>query len=408
MAAYVYLGRQPIFDKQRRTYGYELLYRNGPRNKAFFVDPDDATRHVVEVSMLQWGFDKVVGDRFGFINAGPGVLASGLLPMLPANRAVVEMIDDTVLTPDVVQQIADASFLGIRFALGGDLSEQRIGLVDVAPHIGVVKLDTTAMAQPEIASTVERIKQLFPDAMLLATKLEDPEQFRIASQYDIDLFQGFFFAKPEVMQRKRRPTNLAAAVQLLAAVNAPDIDIDRIEEIISSDPSLAYGVLKVVNSSSYGITVHVKSIRHAVVMLGIAQVRQLAVLLTMANNADDVSEELVVLAACRARMASILAGSDDELATQAFTAGLLSVIDALFHTKMEDLVADLPLEQAVRRALVESSGPVGNLLSTVYAFERADTLTLELLRPDESDFLREAFATSVEWAEGLRAELAAI
>ena len=63
MSTSVFLGRQPIFDRKRRTYAYELLCRNGTENLAFFRDPDDATRRVLEVAMLEWGFDRVVGDR---------------------------------------------------------------------------------------------------------------------------------------------------------------------------------------------------------------------------------------------------------------------------------------------------------------------------------------------------------
>ena len=104
----------------------------------------------------------------------------------------------------------------------------------------------------------------------------------------------------------------------------------------------------------------------------------------MAGNSQNVSDELVVLAATRARMAAHLAGDDVELSNGAFTAGLLSVIDVVFHCSMHELVADLPLPQPVRRALLDGTGPVGNLLAAVYAFERADTAALERLRPPRS------------------------
>jgi EAL and modified HD-GYP domain-containing signal transduction protein len=242
---------------------------------------------------------------------------------------------------------------------------------------------------------------------LLAEKVEDPAQFRHAIELGFDLFQGYFFAKPEVLKRNERPANLAAAVQLLAEANQPNVDLDRIEHLIASDPTLAYGLLKVVNSSSYGLTVHVQSIRHAIVMLGIGQVRQLAMLLTMAGSSQGVSDELVVLAATRARMASHLAGDDPELANGAFTAGLLSVIDAVFQSSMLELLADLPLPTPVRRALLDGTGPIGNLLAAVYAFERADTAALERLRPDDDGgLLRDAFGDGAEWAEGFRTILA--
>ena len=117
MSTSVFLGRQPIFDRKRRTYAYELLYRNGTENLAFFRDPDDATRRVLEVAMLEWGFDRVVGDRYGFINAASGILHSGILDILPADRAVIELEEEMVFDAPVLDAIRAGHARGLRFAL---------------------------------------------------------------------------------------------------------------------------------------------------------------------------------------------------------------------------------------------------------------------------------------------------
>ncbi len=406
MSTSVFLGRQPIFDRKRRTYAYELLYRNGTENLAFFRDPDDATRRVLEVAMLEWGFDRVVGDRYGFINAASGILHSGILDILPADRAVIELEEEMVFDAPVLDAIRAGHARGLRFALDDVTSVDRPGFADVAPFISVVKIDLQGVAEGRLGTLVDDVRQRFPGALRLAQKVEEHSQFGQAVDLGFDLFQGYFFAKPEVMGRTERPANLTAAIQLMSEVNRPEVDLDRVEQLISTDPTLAYGLLRLVNSSSYGLTVHVQSIRHAIVMLGLAQVRHLAVLLTMATTAQAVSEELIVLAATRARMAAGMAGDDDALANMSFTAGLLSVIDAVFQCPMAELVSDLPLQNDVRRALVDGTGPVGEILATVYAFERADTAALERLRPDGAAQLREWFGDGAQWGETLRRELA--
>jgi c-di-GMP phosphodiesterase len=405
MSTSVFLGRQPIFDRKRRTYAYELLYRTGTENQAFFRDPDDATRRVLEVAMLEWGFDRVVGDRYGFINAASGILHSGILDILPADRAVVELEGDMVFDAPILDAIRGAHGRGLRFALDDLVTVDRAGLSDVAPFISVVKVDVQGVPAERLPGLVDEVRAVFPSALRLAQKVEEHAQFDHASALGFDLFQGYFFAKPEVMGRSERPANLTAAVQLMAEVNRPEVDLDRVEELIATDPTLAYGLLRLVNSSSYGLTVHVQSIRHAIVMLGLAQVRHLAVLLTMATSAEAVSEELIVLAATRAKMAAGMAGSDQPLANACFTAGLLSVIDAVFQCPMSELVADLPLQADVRRALLDGSGPVGEMLAAVYAFERADTAALERLHPDGAEQLREWFGDGAAWGESLRREL---
>jgi c-di-GMP phosphodiesterase len=407
MTTNTFLGRQPIFDRQRHTYAYELLYRNGNEDVAFFRDSDDATLRVVEVAMLEWGFDRLIGDRLGFIHAASDVLHSGVVGLLPVERAVIELAGTIDIDDDVIAAMRAARDLGMRFAIDVvDVTRPR--LAELAGMIDVIKIDLLRVQPAHLSRLVDDARWMFPGAQLLADKVEDHAQFRTAQLLGFDLFQGFFFAKPELLRRSARPANLAAAVQLLAEANRPDVRLDRIEALISSDPTLAYGLLKVVNSSSYGLTVQVQSIRHAIVMLGIGQVRQLAMLLTMAGNSRDVSDELIVLAATRARMAALLAGNDPELSSGAFTAGLLSVIEVVFHCSMYELLTDLPLPEPVRRALLDGTGPIGNLLAAVYAFERADTAALERLCPEDGDLLREAFGDGAEWAEGLRRALAAV
>jgi EAL and modified HD-GYP domain-containing signal transduction protein len=162
--------------------------------------------------------------------------------------------------------------------------------------------------------------------------------------------------------------------------------------------------LRLVNSSSFGLNVRVQSIRHAIVMVGFVQVRQLAVLLTMAKNSRAISDEIIVLAAVRAQMAAQLAGTSGH-GPGAFTTGLLSVIDTVFGAPMEELLTGLPLPTDVRDALLDGSGPLGALMDIVHAFERADMETLERLRPGEAEAIREFYAKSVAWAENVRSEM---
>ena len=404
MTANVYLGRQPILDRRGRTYAFELLYRDGTENSAFFSNPDDATRRVIEAAMLEWGFDRLIGDRLGFINAAGGLLHTGLLSILPVGRTIVEVLEGVLLDEAMVQVIRDAYDTGLRFALDDVVDLDRPGLAEVAPLIDVVKLDVLAIPPADLPATVERSRQMFPKALLLAEKVEDPAKYADCMFLGFDLFQGYFVAKPETLERSGKPNNVSTAILLLAEVSRPDVDIDRIEGLISADPSLAYSILRLVNSSSFGLNVRVQSIRHAIVMVGFVQVRQLAVLLTMAKNSRAISDEIIVLAAVRAQMAAQLAGTSGH-APGAFTTGLLSVIDTVFGAPMDELLTGLPLPTDVRDGLLDGSGPLGALMDIVYAFERADMDMLEQLRPGEADAIREFYAKSVAWAENVRSEM---
>ena len=135
VASNIYLGRQPILDRRGRTYAFELLYRDGDQNQAFFANPDDATRRVIEAAIIEWGFDRLIGDRLGFINAAGGLLHTGLLSILPVDRTIVEVLENVLLDAEMVQVIRDAYATGLRFALDDVVDLDRPGLTDIAPLI---------------------------------------------------------------------------------------------------------------------------------------------------------------------------------------------------------------------------------------------------------------------------------
>lgn len=399
----VYVGRQPILDRSGRTYAFELLYRDEHAGPVRIDNPDEATQRVVSAALLEWGFERLIGDRIGFINAAYGLLRDDLLSILPVERTVIEVLEDVLLDEAIIATVRSAHEQGLKFALDDVVDLDRPGIELIAPYISIVKLDVLGIARDDLGRMSRLTRRAFPNALLLAEKVEDTEMYQECLGLGFDLFQGYYFAKPETLARQSRPTNVSAAVLLLAEVSRADVDINRIESLIAADPSLAYSLLRLVNSSSFGLNVRVESIRHAIVLLGLVQVRQLAVLLTMARNSVATSEEIIVLASVRAQMAQRLAeGAQAQLA---FTTGLLSVIDTVFGSPMEELIAGLPLPAEVKDALLTGTGPIGEIMEVVYAFERADIEAVERLRPGQADQMREIYATSVSWAEEVRREL---
>lgn len=399
----VFLGRQPVLTAQRKTYGYELLYRHGDVSSAFFEDPDDATRSVVERAMLEWGLAHLVGAGTAFINVTGEFLSSGLFSVLPADHVVLELLETIEFDPETVDAVRRAAKFGYRIALDDLVSLGTVGLDDVLPMVDIIKVEVLTLEEAHLRDLVDRLRAVAPRVTLLAEKVESVEMYQLCRELGFDLFQGYFFARPEVLQRAARPTSTQGALLLMMAVQKPDITIDELADIAGGDPTLAYRLLTLVNSSSLGLGRVVESVRHAIVLLGIEHVRHLAILLTMSSNART-NPELITLAVTRAHMARGLAKNAQE-GNSAFTMGLLSVIDVVFQTPMAELVADLPIADDLRDALLHRSGSLGMLLDVVIAYEQADTLTLEALRPGDGDTIREAFGESTVAATDLRNQL---
>ena len=402
----IFLGRQPILDRRRRTHGYELLYRSHDTGGALVVDQDGATTTVVERSMLEWGLENVVGSGLAFVNMTGELLRSDFYNLLPADRVVLELLEDTRFDAPTVDAVRRAVKAGFRVALDDVVSVDAGGIDAVLGLASVVKIDVMDVGDDDLEGLVGSVRQLAPKARLLAEKVETHGMFDRCRALKFDLFQGYFFARPEVMQRDSRPGGTDAALVFLAKVEDPSVDVDELAAIVAQDPTLVFRLLKLVNSSAIGLVQKVDSVRSAIVLLGRDRVRQLAMLLTLAARTPT-NPELVTLATQRARMASSLV-ADPKLRESAFTTGLLSVIDVAFQAPMEELVDALPLADVVREALVSGTGPLGHTLRVVRAYETADVRALELLRPGGLDDLRLAFGDATTTADRLRQELTRI
>lgn len=393
----VYLGRQPILDRHRRTFGYELLYRSGGSDDALFANPDDATRVVIERALLEWGLEHVLHGRTGFVNVGAGFLRSGMYQALPRDHVILELLEDIDFDEPTRELVVAAHRAGYRLALDD--------VVDLAPlrasgvlHLAdIVKVDVLAVAPDRLPALVADIRAAAPDVALLAEKVEEPADFHRCLALGFDLFQGYFFAKPEVMARAARPVNSTAAMALIVEVQHPEVSIPRLEELVTGDPTLAFRLLALVNSSLSGVVSRVSSVQQAIVLLGIEQVRQIATLITMAATSRT-NPEIVTLGATRARMARSLV-EDPASSGAAFTVGLLSVIDVIFGAPIVELLDELPLTAEVAAALRGEPGPLGDVLASIRAYERADLATLERLRPGGWDALRLAYGEATSWAD---------
>lgn len=398
----IFIARQPILDAERTTFGYELLYRDGAGRPAQ-LDPDRATQTVIGRAFLDWGMERLIGDRFGFINADPSLIERGIHRALPPEGIIFELADHERIRPSAVDAIVAARREGYHFALDDTTSLRRLVASPLMPHVSMVKIDVSRTPAAELGAIVDHLRSRHPGVLLIAEKVERRDAFATAAELGCDLFQGYFFAEPQILSKSARPANAATAIALLGEIQRDDADPDRIEQLIGSDPSLAYRVLATVNSSAFGLDRRVESLKHAIVLLGLNQVRHLATLLTL-TAASDGDEELITLGATRARLASSLM-ADRALRSSAYTVGLLSVTDALFHAPLRDLIDDLPVSEQISAALLHGAGELGAALAVVQACERADVGELERLAPGRLDEVREAYLDATRWADTLRRQL---
>jgi len=384
-----YIGRQPIYDRRLEVFAYELLFRCPG---APLPGGDAMTAQIILNSVLDMGLESVAGDRTVFINLTTGFLdGSYPLPFAPQQIAL-EILEDVEPTPAVLGNLRELVRRGYTLAL--DDFRFRPGIEALLPFVKLVKLDVLALGEHELRDHIERLRPF--GVKLVAEKLESYDEFELCRELGFDYFQGYFLAKPHVMEARRAGTNRLVVLQLLARLQDPSAEFSDLETIIVRDVALAYRLLRYTNSAAFALRREVASVREALLLLGTHTIRNWASLILL-SRVNDKPRDLLTTALIRARMCEQLARLTGQRDPQHyFTAGLLSVLDALMDQPMERLVNALPLIHDIKRALVERRGPIGDALSRVLHYERADWDKLDGGGLEPSAYTR-SFIEAVRW-----------
>ncbi|NMC73598.1 MAG: EAL domain-containing protein [Geobacteraceae bacterium] len=399
----IFLGRQPILDRQKKIFGYELLFRAADTLHAHITDLAFAERSVISNVLSTFGVSSVLGKHKGFINVTGDLLMNDMLEILPSDRIVIELLETITATEPVLRRCRELKDRGFLLALDDNLYHPDYEpLYDV---VDIVKIDIL-QASPE--TVLEMVKILRTrNVVLLAEKVETTQQYLDCLSLGFQLFQGYFFARPAVLNTKRVDVAGTTLLKLLQLV-CSDAEFEEIEGTFKHNPTLTYNLLRLVNSVVIGMKEKIRTLRHALVVLGMQQLKrwvQLALFAT--ESAGGVGNPLLETAAIRGRLMELLSAHQREEHTgkdyseSAFMTGVLSLIDVLFESPMEDILEQLNLTDDVRCALIHREGHLGRLLRVAESLESLDLSNLQKLLDESScnlESLLEYQVQAIEWA----------
>ncbi len=365
----VTVGRQAILDRKNKIYGYELLFRGG--NTAFGdqFDGDKATSHVIMSAFTDIGIEEVVGSSQVFVNFTRDWLTGGIPLSLPKEQLVIEVLEDITIDDAITTSVRALAADGYTIALDDFIyQEEWQPLIEVAD---IIKIDILGMSFDQITEQVTLLKDA--NVKLLAEKVESWEEFEHCKALGFDYFQGFFFSKPALVKGKTINSNRMAQLQLITELYKTDVDLGKLEQIISCDPGLSFKLLKYVNSASFQLKKTIDSIRQALVLLGLTEVKKMATMIAVASLGDTKSPELLRSALCRAKTCELIANrTAPQQKDQFFLVGILSVMDGLLDKPMAEVVDTLAISQTIHDALTSHEGDVGQTLAAVIAYEHGD------------------------------------
>lgn len=393
----VYAVRMPIFDRRLKVAGYELMFRQQPA-----LGADELTSSATASGLRKLTEDeltRLVGAGGAWVRVEPRDLAPDLEDVL-AQRIVVEISSRDPVDDDGLATLEALRRRGVTVALRdfshSTASERLLRAADF------VKLDVAALGRERLRDELALLER--HAVVVVGDRVESQSDHDFCVDAGFDLVQGRFFCRPSDRVSAPVDPSTAAAIQFLAALHDPNVEIEELQLRISMDIALTLRLLRHINSAYFGLGQSVRSIRQALVLLGLKQLKRWATVAVFAS-AERKPAELTVTALARGRFCElaaehVAAAAPEEL----FTVGLLSVLDALLDLPMAQALAGIPLAPDIRDALIARSGPGGRLVECVVALELGEFSAAEGILGAAGAIYTEA----IEWADAAVAPLRAL
>jgi len=388
----VFVARQPIFKKGMKLHGYELRFTHCSKSSVGLIDPDQAASEVILNTLNTFPLEDLVGPQPAFINLTRYFLLQQYPLPFPKQGAVVQILDDMTIDPPLIEAVRKLKQSGYTVAVDGDLDDE--AAAPLMPMVDIVKL---RMNGPPSPLTRERIHKLQSEGtQVLADQITTAEELAHCVTLGCDFFQGNNLSIPSTGGKEKLAAEKTTLLELMAELHAPEPDILDLEKIIRRDVSLSYQLLRYINSAYFRRSFEIRSLRQAVMMLGLRELKRWVSVLSL-HQAPGKSDEMIKQLLVRGRMAELLA---DRIAPDyresCFMTGLFSGLDVLLDAPMSQVVEELPLAPDIRRALLQHEGIVGQIVQAVLAYELADSEKIKASPLPPGEF-RDHYLNALQW-----------
>lgn len=341
-------ARQPILDCDSELVAYELLYRDSAQDvSADIMHPVLATAQVLMSSMFEQGESIIATGKKLYINVPEQALDWVEDWVCPKEQVVIELLEDVPVTEENIAKVARLKQKGYKIALDDfSLDSPAKGFLSYAD---IVKIDLMAVSRKEVEQWWPTLKS-YP-LILLAEKVESQEQWQWCKSLGFDLFQGYFFARPENVTGKTFCSSHLQVLSLINKLSDPAVSISELEGIIKTDPWLYFRLMRYASNLCLKRDISISSVRHAIMVVGMVRLKAFLMLISVtrvtAQSDASIAQMFIV-----AYMAEALAGDIQELDPDtAFLAGTIQAISVALGSSVKAMVTELKLADELKQLL---------------------------------------------------------
>jgi EAL and modified HD-GYP domain-containing signal transduction protein len=361
-----YVARQPILDLRGKVHGYELLFWNG-REPIIRAGSDVATRTMLDNTVI-FGLEELAHGQQAFVNCTADSLTEEWVQVLPPKMTVLELPAETESTPELLAACRKLKAIGFRLALSDFTGKpQTKALADLADYVKVDIVHLDALERRNLPGKLDGSW-----ARLVAQNVETQEQYGLACREGFELFQGYYFCRPEPLESHRIPGNQLVHLEILEVLQNETVDLTRLSQLVMCDAALTYRLLRLVNSPLCAMRQEITSVQSALMLVGESIFRRIAMLAIASDFNANQPAEILRMAFERARFCELAAGLCGLVPSEQYLIGMVSLFPAMLRILMDDLVRMLPLREAACEALMGRDVPEGILLHWIVCEEHGD------------------------------------
>lgn len=362
----IFIARQPIFDRQRNIWGYEVFFRSsGEAETAEIENPDLATAGVIVDGFPMASVGMELHQKLA-VNFTRNMVLKDFYGALPGERCVADL-PPKFNDPEYLQGCKKLKEHGFMIATEAPAKTELVKLADI------IRIDVSRFEAKSLMNAAMQLKKL--SCISLAQKVEDKATYQMLLDLNFDLFQGFFFSKPEVLPGSAPNTSKLAKLRILQELQEDDFSNEEITKMISSDVGLSYRLIRFINSPYFGFSKRITSISHAISLLGQMPLKQWLMAASLSDITEgDHGKEIYFTCMKRARFMEQLGEKSAKLKANSqslFLLGLFSKLDVLLSQPMETLVEQLNLEENISKALCGEKNLFGLFLELAEGIEQA-------------------------------------
>ena len=396
----VFVARQAIFNRKKQVVAYELLFRDGSTNSFPNIAEDKATAKLIIDNQLNLGTRYLTSGKKALINIGPDSLRQELATFLPAKDVILELLETIEPSKENYERISRLFHQNYKLALDDFVYKDTW-----KPFLKLVRLIKFDIMQSPLSTLGPIINELKEkkNLKLLAEKIETEEEYEEAKRMGFHFFQGYFFAKPRIIEERDIEFNYTIVMLIYTEVLKPNLNISKISQLFSQDTALAYKLLRLINSGVFPIKSKIESIKQALVYLGYERTKKFVGLIITAHVAKGKPTELTRMSIVRARFCELIGNQvKPNSGSSCFMVGLFSLLDAILDRPMEKVVDKLPFPEELQNALLGESNFHFYVLNIVKAYETGSWWKLQkacqyLNISDE--YLPDFNASAILWAD---------